>query len=154
VCFQKDCRTWAHLANPASAPKFPDTQSLQLATSPSILPASFTFKSTLSASYHPRQDFNTASRRLTVSDVGQKLSPFLTSQLKQCHVPCWRAGYHILAAHNHHRPGTPGRVTAFPQPSEGVCYTHQQEDPVAPRNEWPHGKPTSATEDRHHVPRR
>ena len=61
--FRKTAALGHELANPASAPTFPDTQSLKLATSPSRLPASFTFTSTFSALYHPRQDFNTASRQ-------------------------------------------------------------------------------------------
>ena len=43
---QKDCRPWPEVANPASAPKFPAIPSLQLATSPSLLPVFYTYTST------------------------------------------------------------------------------------------------------------
>jgi len=58
---QKDCRTWTEPANTASAPKYLATSSLQLATSPSLLPAFYTFISTWSAHYLLRKDFTTAS---------------------------------------------------------------------------------------------
>ena len=44
--FKKTAAFWPELANPASAPRFLATPSLQLATSPSLLPASYTFTST------------------------------------------------------------------------------------------------------------
>jgi hypothetical protein len=103
---QKDFRTWARACQRCSASKFPDTQSLLLATSPSLVPTSFMFTSTFSAHYHPWQGFDTGSRWWTISRAGQKPSPFPTSHQKQCHVPYSRAGYHILAAH---RQSTPTR---------------------------------------------
>jgi hypothetical protein len=54
-----------------------------------------------------------------------------------------------LPTDNHHRPGTPVRVTAFPQPGEAVWYTPHQDDPPPSHSQWPHGKATSHTEGRH-----
>jgi len=59
--FKKTAALGPELANTASAPKYLATSSLQLATSPSLLPAFYTVISTWSAHYLPQKDFTTAS---------------------------------------------------------------------------------------------
>jgi len=59
--FKKTAELGPELANTASAPKYLATSSLQLATSPSLLPAFYTFISTSSAHYLLRKDFTTVS---------------------------------------------------------------------------------------------
>jgi len=94
------------LAKPANVPKSHDTLSPQLATSPSLLPASYTSTSTWLDRFLPRQDFSIASLSSTVSHAGQKQYQLQTSQQKQWPMFCSLDGFHVLVVHN---PSPPTR---------------------------------------------
>jgi len=57
-----------------------------------------------------------------------------------------------LSTDHHHRPRTPVRVTALPQPGEAVRYPSLQDDSLPSRSRWPRGAAAPHAEGLHYVP--
>ena len=85
-------------ANPASAPRFPDTPSHLAANSQSHWPASCISTLTSLVPYRHLQVFSSASLQWTDSRADWKSFPSRTSRHRLSHVPCSQDGSHVLAA--------------------------------------------------------